>query len=200
MAAELPELTEIYPIWLVMDKSGVESADPAGRVEEFMRLFGQHQRRVYVYLLSLLGNATDAEEAMGQTSYLLWKKFGEFRPGSNFGAWANRVAYLEALKSRQRVRTRPLLLSPAIMDRVAATMDSASDLLERRAEALGLCVETLRTEDQLLIQRRYAASSGLKVMATELDRPLPAIYKALARIRRQLLKCIERRTGQEEIA
>ena len=50
----------------------------------------------------------DAEEVFQNTSVVLWNKFGEFEPGSNFFAWASRVAYYEVLnlmKQRRRSRT-----------------------------------------------------------------------------------------------
>ncbi len=62
-----------------MADSTQSQSDLSARVDEFMRLYTQHQRRLYVYLLSLLHNVADAEELMQQTSYILWKKFDTFR-------------------------------------------------------------------------------------------------------------------------
>ena len=89
-------------------------SDPAARVDEFMRLYTQHQRRLYVYLLSLVHNAADADELLQESSYILWKKFDQFEPESNFGSWACRVAYFEVLKYREGVeQQRELTLARA---------------------------------------------------------------------------------------
>ena len=69
---------------------------------EFVRLYTANSRRVYAYILTLLPNRTDAEDVFQDVGTLLWEKFGEFTPGSQFGAWACRIAYFKALKYRAK--------------------------------------------------------------------------------------------------
>src|SRR5262245_27171270 len=76
--------------------------------EEFARQFSCNARRVYGFIMTLVFNYHDAEEVFQNTSVVLWNKFGEFQPGSDFFAWASRVAYYEVLsllKQRRRSRT-----------------------------------------------------------------------------------------------
>ena len=53
-------------------------ASPTDRGAEFLRLFLQHQRRVYALILALLPNGPDADDILQETSAVLWQKFGEF--------------------------------------------------------------------------------------------------------------------------
>jgi len=173
-------------------------SDPAARVDEFMRLYTQHQRRLYVYLLSLVHNVTDAEELLQESSYILWKKFDEFEPESNFGSWACRVAYFEVLKYREGRGQKELPLSPQFLERVAAKMAEVSGLLELHADLFNHCMERLSQPDRELITRRYTPGASVKRIAAELNRPVRSVSKSLARIRRLLLDCVDRVQRQEE--
>lgn len=173
-------------------------SDPTARVDEFMQLYTRHQRRLYVYLLSLVHNVTDAEELLQESSYILWKKFDEFRPGSNFGAWACRIAYLETLKFRQRRGQGELPLSPQFLERVADKMAEFSDVLELRTEIFNDCMDRLSEPDRELITRRYAPGASVKELAAELNRPARSVSKSLVRIRKVLIECIDRHRRQEE--
>src|SRR5436190_18410489 len=76
--------------------------------EEFARLFARNARRIYGFIMTLVFNHHDAEEVFQNTNVILWNKFGEFQPGSNFFAWASRIAYYEVLtlmKQKRRSRT-----------------------------------------------------------------------------------------------
>ena len=54
----------------------VEKTDP----REFIRLLMENERRIYAYILTLLGNGADAEDVLQETSIILWDKFAEFQP------------------------------------------------------------------------------------------------------------------------
>jgi RNA polymerase sigma-70 factor (ECF subfamily) len=171
---------------------------PTTRVDEFMGLYTQYQRRLYLYLLSLMHNVTDAEDLLQQTNYILWAKFDEFEPGSNFGAWACRIGYLEVLKFREGRQQTELLLSPHFLECIREKMPEFSDLLEARTDGLRHCRESLEEPDRALITRRYAPGMSVNTLAAELQRPARSISKSLVRIRRALLECIDRRMRQEE--
>jgi RNA polymerase sigma-70 factor (ECF subfamily) len=78
---------------------------PAG--EEFLALFAETNHRIYSFVVTLLPASGDADEVFQRPSVILWRKFSEFRPGTDFVSWACRVAHLEALnylRARQRDR------------------------------------------------------------------------------------------------
>jgi RNA polymerase sigma-70 factor (ECF subfamily) len=172
--------------------------DPAACIDEFMRLYTQHQRRIYVYLLSLVHNVGDAEELLQETSYVLWKKFDEFGPGSNFAAWACRAAYLETLKHRRRRGQAELPLSNQFIERVAQRVSQSSDVLEQRGESFNLCMERLDEADRALIVRRYTPGASVRTLAAELARPARSVTKSLMRIRKFLMECMDRHARRED--
>lgn len=162
-----------------------------------MRLYTQHQRRLYVYLLSLVHNVADAEELLQECSFVLWKKFNEFQPGTNFGAWSCRVAYFEVLKFLDSRNRGAQAVNPRFLERVAERASEISGLFEMRGEAFQHCMEKLGEPDRRLIVRRYTPGVSVKTLADELCRPARSVSKSLSRIRRTLNDCIDRRLQED---
>ena len=162
------------------------------RTGEFVGLFAAHDRVIYKYILTLLGNAESADEVFQETSMVLWKKFGEFLPESNFGAWACRVAYFEVLKFRQTARRDRLLFSDDLVGALAEQRTADADVLEERRLALRECLKKLGPHDRVLIEHRYGGTETIKQIAKRLGRPANTLYKALERIRHTLFECINK--------
>src|SRR4249919_3427213 len=72
--------------------------------EEFARLFSRNARRIYGFIMTLVFNHHDAEEVFQNTNVVLWNKFADFQPGSNFFAWASKIAYYEVLSLMKQKR------------------------------------------------------------------------------------------------
>lgn len=174
------------------------SPDRSACVDDFMRLYTQHQRRLYVYLLSLVHNVNDAEELLQECSFVLWKKFDEFQPDTNFGAWSCRVAYFEVLKFLESRNQGEQAINPRFLERVAERATEISDLFEMRGEAFQHCMEKLGEPDRRLIVRRYTPGVSVKLLADELSRPPRSVSKSLSRIRKTLNDCIDLRVRHEK--
>jgi RNA polymerase sigma-70 factor, ECF subfamily len=165
--------------------------------EEFARLFSRHARRIYAFIMTLVFSHHDAEEVFQNTSVVLWDKFDDFRPGSNFFAWASRIAYFEALNLFKQQRRAPLLSEQA-MESLAGEAAALSDQSTARIEALGECLARLAAADREMIQDRYFYQRAPKQIAELRSRSLDSIYRALSRIHSLLLNCVERTLAREE--
>jgi RNA polymerase sigma-70 factor (ECF subfamily) len=170
---------------------------PPERVEEFVRLLGQHQRRIFLYVMCLVPNRTEAEEIVQDTTLVLWREFARFQPGTNFPAWACRVAFHRVLAWRKKKQRDRLEFSPAFLDAVAEETSAEAERLEERSEALGRCIEKLPADHRELLQRRYHDGQSVEDMAREVGRTVEAIYRALSRIRHALHDCVTRSLAQE---
>jgi RNA polymerase sigma-70 factor (ECF subfamily) len=168
------------------------------RVEEFVGLFTSHEVRLRAFAMSLVANHADAEDVLQQANLVLWKKFDQFRSGSDFMAWAGRIVYLEAHEARKR-RKRRELFDPRFYEAVArqATDPKVSEDLVEREKALYECVAGLSTGNRELLKLRYDAGASIESIAEKLGRSADAIYTALSRIRKVLFECVLRRTGME---
>ncbi len=163
-----------------------------GPGEDFVQEFTKNQRRLYLYILAQVGRPNDAEEVLQETNLVIWRKASQFTPGTNFFAWASRIATYEVLKLRERRGRDKLRFSAEFVEVVAAEASEASDAWEDRRQALSVCLGKLRSRDRELIERRYATGETGKSVAEDLGRPINAVYQSLGRIRRVLIECVQR--------
>lgn len=172
----------------------------AQRTEQFVQLLTEHQRRLYAYVVSLLGNAADADEVLQETNLALWRKLDTFQPGSSFAAWASRVAYYEVLAFRKRRGRDRLSFEPELLETLAAESAARLEQFEARRRALAHCLTKLSARDRDLLARRYEAGNSAAAVAQQLGRTAQATYQALHRIRLNLSLCIRRTLAAEERA
>src|SRR4029079_5511941 len=103
--------------------------------EEFARVFSRNARRIYGFIMTLVFNHHDAEEVFQNTNVILWNKFAEFEPGSNFFAWASRIAYYEVL-SLMKQKRRSHTVSDEALELLANEAIAISDQSSERYDAL----------------------------------------------------------------
>ena len=65
--------------------------------EEFVRLLTEAQGPVYGYLMTLIPDRSRARDLLQETNITLWKKAATFEEGTNFNAWACKIAYFLSL-------------------------------------------------------------------------------------------------------
>jgi RNA polymerase sigma-70 factor, ECF subfamily len=169
------------------------------RMDEFAALLGRHQRQLYLYILSLMPRPVDAEDVLQDTNVILWNKFDQYQPGTPFATWACQIARFKVLQHLQSSQRRPVLMDADLLSQLAEDTQEMSDELEVEQQRLEKCLEQLAADDRLLILRRYAAGETGKSVAEHLGRPANSVYKSIARIRRQLLKCIRHARAMDPI-
>lgn len=164
--------------------------------EEFIRAFTQSQRALYLYVLPLLGNASDADEVLQETNVVIWAKWQQFELGTNFLAWARAIARLEVFRFRRSRHHRLAFLGDELLDAVAHRAEIQSDQSEARQRALENCLNKLRPKDRELIRMRYAPGQNGDRVAAKLGRPANSVYQSLSRIRRVLFECVQHRMNE----
>jgi len=160
--------------------------------EEFVWLFTQHARRIYGFILSLQPNVTDADEIFQETSTVLWRKFDQFEPGTDFLAWACQIARYKVMSLRQKLGRDRLQFSDEFVESVADESAAMESTLAPRQRALATCLEKLTARDRQLLESRYRDGATTRSVASEVGRSVDAVYKALNRIHEALFHCIER--------
>jgi RNA polymerase sigma-70 factor, ECF subfamily len=169
----------------------------AARIERFGELLASSQRPVFLYAMSLLCHAADAEEILQETNLVLWRKFAEYQPGTDFVRWAYGIAHFEVLKFREKQSRQRRLCSDKFIATLAAESQHSQDLLEARRRALADCLGKLREEDRQLVLRRYQRGANTRSVAEALGRSVQGTRKALHRIRGALLTCVQRTMAME---
>ena len=169
------------------------------RYDEFVDLFSGHARRIYGYVYTMLPRWADADDVFQETSRVLWQKFGGYRSGTNFFAWACQVARYQVLFFRQRQQRSRVTFTDAFLEAVAASRGREDDRLEAEQRALAECMEKLKARQREIILSRFAPEATTKSVAARLGMSTDAVYKSLGRIQATLLECIEEAiNGPEE--
>lgn len=169
------------------------SGNQSAPSEEFVRLFTQCQRPLYLFILPLVHSTADADEVLQETNVVMLSKWTQFEPGTNFLAWCRAIARLEVFRFRRSRHHRMFLLGDDVAGLLADEMEEQTSDLEQRRDALTECISKLRAQDQELIRRRYSNGTTGDNVAQQLGRPANSVYQSLGRIRRALLECIRRR-------
>jgi len=172
------------------------------RMHEFVQLYSSHTRRLYAYILCLVPNWSDAEDILQDTASIMWSKFAEFTPGTDFLAWACRIARLVVANyyRKRKVRKREFYLNDALLESIARVARSSRIMYQdHRIDALQHCLGKLRDKDQTLIRWRYESGSSIQRIAEAIGRSIDAVYKSLSRIHYQLMVCIEHTLRTEDV-
>lgn len=160
--------------------------------DEFVRLMTEHQGRLFAYILSLLGDPDAANDVLQETNVVLWRDSREFRLGSNFKAWAFRVAHFQVMAWRQRQIRDRLVFEDDLIEVLAFAARDADETFEARQKLLTGCLEKLTLPHRELIRRRYAEGTPLKSIAEEHGMTANAVMQSLFRIRQSLMHCVAR--------
>lgn len=164
--------------------------------EAFVRLLNESHRRLFGYLISLLGNRHDAEDVLQRASVTMWRRFETFEPGTDFMAWASTVAFYEA-KNFQRVAARSRLrFDDHLLNTLAAERLDDLRHLDDRFDALEHCVGKLDVANRKLVEAVYGDDADIGTLATQLGRAPQTLYNRLNLIRHALADCVERRLAE----
>jgi RNA polymerase sigma-70 factor (ECF subfamily) len=171
------------------DSHGDDALDPrlAG---EFVRLFTDFSRRIFSYILTLVPNHADAEEIFQETSATLWAKFGDYEPGTNFGAWACKVAYFKALNFRSKQKNAPRMFSDEFLQLVDEETLKSDEALDALYRALADCYAKLEKKDREIVDLRYTPGATTAGIANVAGRSKLWVYRSLSRIHQRLFDCV----------
>lgn len=160
--------------------------------ELFTRLLVSNQRRIYGLIFTLVQDHNVADDILQDATTLLWQKFESFEIGTDFGAWAMRVARFKVLEWRRGQHRLPLPIEDELLQELAGKAEAAQlDSDVGREDALEHCLNKLSERDQSLLDERYRQQKSVSRMAELRDRTRDAIYKVLARIHRDLQDCVQ---------
>ena len=164
-----------------------------------MRLLMANERRIFAYVLTLLPNVADAEDVLQETSIVLWRKFPEYQPGSDFTSWAYRIAHNLVRNSRAKQHRCRVKFDEELLAAVAADAEYMCEELDLGRSVLVECINELPPGDRELLTLRYDAGATIKSVAAAVGRSAEGMYKAMRRIHDVLHDCVCRRLKSEGI-
>ncbi len=163
--------------------------------DEFVSLYVKHETALKSYILSLVGNWSDADEVMQEVSMIIWRKFDQLTDSYKFMRWACSVARFQAYNFRRKKMRNKFVFSPDLLDTLAEEGVECMENTLAEHQALNHCLERLKRDDRKLLRDRYTGST-VQEIARQSDRSANALYKSIRRLRALLLQCITRRLKQ----
>ncbi|MEM9481727.1 MAG: sigma-70 family RNA polymerase sigma factor [Verrucomicrobiota bacterium] len=171
------------------------SAENPASEELFVQLFAKNERhlRAFVRSMGLDWNAVD--DVVQTVSLVMWRKWSEFDPDTDFMRWARVIARFEVLKFRRTMARDRHVFQEDLMELLA---DASVEMDERHSadayrEALGECLLALPEKSRELIGAAYEGDRTIREVAADSGKSATALYKTLDRIRKKLGECIEER-------
>jgi len=162
-------------------------------VIQFNDLLVEHGQSVSNYVTSLLPGYADVQDVTQDVMVTIWKKRESFETGTNFKAWAFRIAYFHVVNKRRKVaRNRWLIFDEDALHKAHphVTSEDMSDPDERE-KALEYCLARLSRTDRELLRTRYATNTSLEQFAKKTGQRPGTLKARLFRLRAELRKRIE---------
>ena len=168
---------------------------------EFIENVTRVQRKLHAFIWSLVRSSADADDILQEANLVLWQKSKEFEPGTNFDAWAFRIAQFQVMAFRKRLQRSKLHFDDELVDLLA---NEAADVYaaeqDGRQRALAQCLQKLKPEQRRLVALRYEPGGCVNEIAAAQNRSPKAVSEALRRIRKALMGCIELTLRKEQKA
>ena len=173
---------------------------PEGSDSHIEASIAELQPALRAYVVSLVGGKSGLSDIVQETNILIWKKRSDFEPGTNFKAWAFRIAYFKALGHRRDEARRGRFV---FNDELMLTLADEAQAMSRnnsneRLDVLKECVETLPESQQILVGQHYLEGISLSDIAGRSGRKDNAVYKEISRLRQVLRKCVQRKMGSAD--
>ena len=164
----------------------------------FLTLVTGSQRMLHAFILRLVPSLSDADDILQETNLVLWSKQAEYAPGSDFRAWAFRVARFQVMAFRKRQSLDRLVFGDELIDRLARAGERRGDLLDHKRELLIECLKRLKDAQRQMLNDHYGNRLSGREIAEKTGRNVDAVFQAMHRARETLLLCIEQGLGESD--
>ena len=159
---------------------------------EFLELLTPNHYKIHGYVFSLMVNKSDADDVLQATLACLWENFDKYKRGTNFVAWAFSVAKYQVMTYRKKQKRSIVYFCDETIDLIDSENLKLVDDIDERLEYLSMCMRKLPRQDMLVIDKRFNKDISISDIAKEYCATANAIYKRMAKIKKTLLKCINR--------
>lgn len=167
--------------------------DQDNRTLNFLRLFVRHEHEIYAYILALVPHVHDADDLFQDGMTVMWRKFDQFKPGTNFAAWGIEVMRYEILAyRRKRAQSKQVLMEDSLFEALMSDIRTVQEEAAARIEALRRCRALLDDRAKRIIAMRYELNTLMEKIASHLRVSRRQAYRVLGQITDVLLRCMRK--------
>ena len=177
----------------------MDVSPPEDSEEQFVQLFAANERHLRAFARSMGLGWSEVDDVIQTVSLVMWRKWDQFEPESDFMRWARVITRFEVLKARRKLARDRHVFRDDLMELLAEAAEERDEAVcrERYREALTDCLEGLPEKSRGLIGAAYAGDQTIRNLAVTIGKSATALYKTLDRIRKSLQVCIEDRLAEE---
>lgn len=156
-----------------------------------MELLTKHQRELYSYIFALVSHVTDSDDILQETNLVLWNKRKEYKIGTNFMAWARRVAYFKVQNFRRAKGRSRVYFNETLMSKISELLVDRTEVHSTYPILMMNCLERLSASSLQLLKLRYGGDCSIQDVAKQTGRSAGSLYNSLSNIRLKLWECIQ---------
>jgi len=164
--------------------------------DEFIVLLTKAQPTIYACIFALHPDSVAAHDLLQETNLTLCKKATDFELGTNFTAWATRIARYHVLNYRRRLKREKTVFEPDLFEELCFVQEQRAEELDQYLDAMRDCLQHLPTSHRQLLQERYTSDGSVSALADRQGKSIGAISQLLYRIRQSLMDCIYRKVQE----
>lgn len=160
---------------------------------EYLQLVTNHQAILLGYIRSIAPKVSH-EDVLQEANIVLWDKMDKFELGTNFKAFACRVAYLKTMEALHAHKRKSwLVFDSDILDVITEHYSNDEDGQELAQSALRGCLTKLKDRDRELIHQRYTLGNTVRAIAGEMGKKEGALQQAFFRCHNALRTCMQKK-------
>ena len=152
-------------------------ARPAPRIDErearFVRYVEARLHDHYRLASVILGDQTEAQDAVHDAMEQAWRGFGSLRDAERFDAWVSRIVVNECRDRLRRRRRRPVTDLSDLMAASLAGPDDLRDSMER--DAIGRAFNVLNPDQRIVVALRFYGDLTVDQIAERVEAPAGTI-------------------------
>jgi RNA polymerase sigma-70 factor (ECF subfamily) len=180
-----------------LDKRSLNLSDDRNEMVEVTERILENRISIHGFILALVHDPHVAEDVFQEVCMTICLKWKAYDPERPFRPWALGIAYNKAMKHFERAkRRRVLLLDPELAEEIIGHPEWEEERIEER-DALRECMKRLSDTVRRMLRMKYADNLSLKEIGRNIGWNAKSVSVALARARRTLMECIDRRTRAE---
>ena len=165
----------------------------------FVRQLMQQRKRIYAFILTLVGNSSDADDIMQDTAALMWQKYHQSEEIRDFAALGLQIAHFKVLEFRKKQYGSKIQFNSELFESVLGGAVTMEEKMDERFEALKKCLSKLDDTSRKLVQAQHQKGQTIKDIAASLNMSQHIAYKRIGRLHDQLLRCVHRTLKQEGV-
>lgn len=169
----------------------IDSEHPP-QADDFITLLTGHQDILLTFIRGSIGDLATAKDVLQEVNLVLWKKSSQFHQGTNFKAWAFKVAKFQILGNFRDSQRERLIFDDDLLEQLSTEAVQLDDTWKdnHRLDALETCLKKLPLQQRQLLDDRYQSGDSLKTLAKSLNSSTSRLKMILFRARNSLRDCI----------